>query len=71
MSYENSTLIGVCDVNGQIHLNPSPNRVIGPGERLVIIAEDDASIQTWTGAPQIAQSQFARPSVRPLQQSGP
>ncbi|TPP10706.1 CASTOR/POLLUX-related putative ion channel [Rhizobium glycinendophyticum] len=63
MSYETSTLIGVCDVDGRIHLNPSPNRVIAAGERLVIIAEDDASIQTSSGAPQFAQSAI-RPPVR-------
>jgi voltage-gated potassium channel Kch len=63
MSYDTSTLIGVCDVEGRIHLNPSPNRVIGAGERLVIIAEDDASIQVWSGAPQIAQNAI-RPPVR-------
>jgi voltage-gated potassium channel Kch len=63
MSYDTSTLIGLCDVEGRIHLNPSPNRVIGAGERLVIIAEDDASIQVWSGAPQIAQNAI-RPPVR-------
>jgi ion channel POLLUX/CASTOR len=63
MSYDTSTLIGVCDAEGRIHLNPSPNRVIGAGERLVIIAEDDASIQVWSGAPQIAQNAI-RPPVR-------
>ncbi|MBC2773592.1 hypothetical protein H6M51_12010 [Rhizobium sp. AQ_MP] len=65
MSYETSTLIGLCDNDGQIHLNPPPNRVIAPGERLVIIAEDDASIQTWTGAPQIAQTAIRQPSPQP------
>ncbi len=63
MSYESSTLIGVCDIEGRIHLNPSPNRIIGAGERLVIIAEDDASIQVWSGAPQIAHN-VIRPPVR-------
>jgi voltage-gated potassium channel Kch len=67
MSYEHSTLIGVCDVEGQIHLNPSPNRIIGPGERLVIIAEDDASIQVWSGAPQIAQAAIRPPIRREVQ----
>ncbi|MGL3608914.1 CASTOR/POLLUX-related putative ion channel [Rhizobium sp. G187] len=67
MSYDSSTLIGVCDVEGRIHLNPSPNRVIGPGERLVIIAEDDASIQIWSGAPQIAQNAVRLPVKRGVQ----
>ncbi len=49
LAYDNSTLIGLCDTDGAIHLNPNPNRVIVPGERAVIISEDDASIKTWTG----------------------
>ena len=49
LAYDNSTLIGLCDKDGAIHLNPNPNRIIAPGERAVIISEDDASIKTWTG----------------------
>ncbi|WP_416796957.1 CASTOR/POLLUX-related putative ion channel [Ciceribacter azotifigens] len=46
MSYDSSTLIGICDEAGKVHLNPSPNRVFEPGEKAIIIAEDDASIRT-------------------------
>ncbi|MCV9960920.1 hypothetical protein OIU34_03320 [Pararhizobium sp. BT-229] len=45
MAYENSTLIGLCDDDGKIYLNPSPSRIFKPGERAVIIAEDDAAIK--------------------------
>ncbi|MBD3805460.1 MAG: hypothetical protein IE919_19845, partial [Thioclava sp.] len=45
MSYDSSTLIGICDTEGRVHLNPSPNRVFSPGEKAIIIAEDDASIK--------------------------
>lgn len=45
MSYDVSTLIGLCDTEGKVHLNPSPNRVFEPGEKAIIIAEDDASIR--------------------------
>ncbi len=45
MSYDSSTLIGICDSEGRVHLNPSPNRVFAPGEKAIIIAEDDASIR--------------------------
>ncbi len=45
MSYDGSTLIGICDKEGKVHLNPSPNRVFERGEKAIIIAEDDASIR--------------------------
>ncbi|MBW9062418.1 hypothetical protein JNB71_03720 [Rhizobium herbae] len=46
MAYETSTLIGLCDEEGKLHLNPPPGRVFKQGERAVIIAEDDAAIKT-------------------------
>jgi voltage-gated potassium channel Kch len=49
LAYENSTLIGLCDKDGAIHLNPNPNQVIVAGDRAVIIAEDDGAIKTWSG----------------------
>lgn len=45
MNYEASTLIGVCDVSGKVHLNPAANRIFAEGERAIIIAEDDAAIK--------------------------
>jgi ion channel POLLUX/CASTOR len=42
-SYQKSTPIGICDKNGNIKLNPE-NHIFAQGEKLVIIAEDDASI---------------------------
>ncbi|EUB96225.1 hypothetical protein PMI07_001827 [Rhizobium sp. CF080] len=49
LAYENSTLIGLCDKEGSIHLNPNPNQVIVASDRAVIIAEDDGAIKTWSG----------------------
>ncbi|MCJ9670792.1 MULTISPECIES: CASTOR/POLLUX-related putative ion channel [unclassified Neorhizobium] len=49
LAYDKSTLIGLCDKDGAIHLNPNPNQVIAAGDRAVIIAEDDDSIKTWSG----------------------
>jgi voltage-gated potassium channel Kch len=46
MMYETSTLIGFCDTAGEVHLNPSTNRIFLPGERAIIIAEDDDMIKT-------------------------
>lgn len=47
LSFENCSLIGICDRDGKVHLNPLPNRVFEAGEKAIIIAEDDASIGTW------------------------
>lgn len=45
MAYDTSTLIGICDLDGVVHLNPPNNRVIAAGERAILIAEDDAAIK--------------------------
>lgn len=49
MAYDTSTLIGVCDLDGVVHLNPPNNRVIAAGERAILIAEDDATIKLRSG----------------------
>lgn len=66
MAYENCTLIGLCDRAGKVHLNPPPNRVIEPGERAVIIAEDDDSIKPWAGDTQLAKEAILPPTKRTL-----
>ncbi|GLR20535.1 lipoprotein [Ciceribacter naphthalenivorans] len=66
MTYENCTLIGLCDRAGKVHLNPAPNRVIEPGERAVIIAEDDASIRTWGKEVNFAKDAILPPVKHPL-----
>jgi ion channel POLLUX/CASTOR len=49
MAYDTSTLIGICDMDGVVHLNPPNSRVIASGERAILIAEDDAAIKPRTG----------------------
>lgn len=44
LSYDVSTLIGLCDADGQIALNPSADHVIAPDTKAIIIAEDDSLI---------------------------
>ncbi|CAN7487121.1 hypothetical protein LJR030_004997 [Rhizobium sp. LjRoot30] len=46
MTYEKCTLIGLCDAEGAVHLNPPPSRIIVAGEKAIIIAEDDAAIKS-------------------------
>lgn len=52
MSYESSTIIGLVSPSGVVELNPDKTHRIGPGEKLVIIAEDDDAIafKPFTGS---------------------
>jgi ion channel POLLUX/CASTOR len=45
MAYEHCALIGLCDRNGRVDLNPPSELVIGEDMRAIIIAEDDAAIK--------------------------
>ncbi|MER8631159.1 hypothetical protein NKH55_15470 [Mesorhizobium opportunistum] len=45
MAYEHCALIGLCDPQGRVDLNPSSDLVIGKDMRAIIIAEDDAAIK--------------------------
>ena len=51
MSYETSTVIGLVSPAGEVELNPDKTHRLGPGEKLVIIAEDDDTIalKSFTG----------------------
>jgi len=64
MSYEHCTLIGLCDLNGQVHLNPSASRIFLAGERAIIIAEDDASIKSVSGELRIDKQAVLSPIKR-------
>ncbi|MGX5668480.1 CASTOR/POLLUX-related putative ion channel [Rhizobium daejeonense] len=63
MSYENCSLIGICDASGAVILNPPPARVFEQGDRAIIIAEDDASIRIWNGNLEIAKETI-RPAAK-------
>jgi voltage-gated potassium channel Kch len=45
LDYDICTLIGLCDANGKVTLNPPMDRAIGPDEKLLLIAEDDVRIE--------------------------
>lgn len=45
MGYADSALIGLCDADGKVKLNPAMDTVIPEGARAIIIAEDDAAIR--------------------------
>ena len=62
MSYDTSTLIGICDTDGVVHLNPPTNRPIVAGERAILIAEDDATIKLRSGDFEVDR-EIVRPPV--------
>lgn len=62
MSYDTSTLIGICDTDGVVHLNPPTSRPIAAGERAILIAEDDATIKLRSGDFEVDR-EIVRPPV--------
>ena len=50
LGYDKSTLIGLCDANHCVRINPAMDLVVAAGERAILIAEDDDQI-AFTGAP--------------------
>ena len=50
LAFEDSTLIGIANPDG-VRLNPPAATVIGPGERLILIAADDDAIHLREGVP--------------------
>lgn len=45
MAYDTSNLIGVCNADGAVSLNPPGNLVIDKDMRVIVIAEDDSTIK--------------------------
>jgi len=64
MMYETSTLIGFCDNEGEVHLNPPANRIFLPGERAIIIAEDDAAIKSGAAEMRVDKEAIVAPVTR-------
>jgi voltage-gated potassium channel Kch len=45
IAYESCALMGLCDPDGKVKMNPAHDTVITAGSRAIIIAEDDAAIR--------------------------
>ena len=56
------TLIGLCDQNGRVNLNPPSELVIGKDMRAIIIAEDDAAIKLGSAGAKIDAAAILAPS---------
>ncbi|TPM37262.1 hypothetical protein [Mesorhizobium sp. B2-3-4] len=61
MSYEHCALIGLCDRDGRVDLNPPSDLVIGAGSRAIIIAEDDAAIRLGSPGTEVDKAAIIGP----------
>jgi ion channel POLLUX/CASTOR len=53
MAFDTSSLIGICDTAGKVHINPPMNRKFEPGDQGIFIAEDDSAIKAGTTQPSV------------------
>jgi voltage-gated potassium channel Kch len=53
MAYDASTLIGICDYEGRVYLNPPMETRMQEGFKAILIAEDDAAIRISPDTPQV------------------
>ncbi len=62
MQYDDSVVIGVQPAKGPPRLNPPADTLIGAGDRLIVIAEDDNAIRVSTSVPkpELTQVQLSR-----------
>lgn len=44
-AYAESAVLGLCDAEGRVKLNPPTRTVIGEGDQIIIVAEDDTAIR--------------------------
>jgi voltage-gated potassium channel Kch len=59
------TLLGVCHEHGEVELNPDMDAVITAGARVIVIAEDAASIGVRDGPPPAVEETAIRPRPTP------
>ncbi|MEA3043176.1 MAG: hypothetical protein QOH47_1014 [Sphingomonadales bacterium] len=67
-AYETSTLIGLCDADGVVSLNPPMETLIEEGMKAIVIAEDDDEIEVKersSAGPQAAAPPPAAPAAAP------
>jgi len=65
-AFETATTIGLCRADGTVLVNPPMDQPVEATDRLIVIAEDDSSIEPTTGSPQVAAGAIAvRPALPP------
>lgn len=66
MGFDTSTLIGVCDAAGKVHINPPMNRKFEAGEQGIFIAEDDSAIKPVSTPPSVQVNAVRKAAAKPL-----
>jgi voltage-gated potassium channel Kch len=61
MAYDKCALIGLCDADGQVTLNPDGATIVALGSKAILIAEDDDEIATAAREDAPAASAIAAP----------
>ncbi|MEI7772644.1 MAG: hypothetical protein WCI67_21820 [Chloroflexales bacterium] len=51
LAYEDAAVIGIAPRDGRPLLNPLPTTLIGPGDRIIAIVQNDATMRLRTGTP--------------------
>ncbi|HEV7758427.1 MAG TPA: hypothetical protein VGO78_05545 [Acidimicrobiales bacterium] len=65
-AYETATTIGVCRGDGRVALNPPMDTPIGPGDRMIVIAEDDSVIRLASAPAPVADGALSAGVPSPL-----
>ena len=66
LAYDTSNLIGVCDANGVVSLNPPGSTVITADMRVILIAEDDSTIKLDSKADRVSAAVPENPVLEPV-----
>ncbi len=60
---ESNAVLGIAYANGSAQLNPPMQTILQPGDRLVLLAEDDDRVMLGDGRPELAQSEQIAPAA--------
>jgi voltage-gated potassium channel Kch len=66
MGFEASTLIGICDSAGNVHINPPMNRKFEAGDQGIFIAEDDSAIKPAATPPNVQANAVRKATPKAL-----
>jgi voltage-gated potassium channel Kch len=61
LAFPTSSVIGCYTADGLVELNPPPGTVLGPGDRVIAVSEDDDTI-TFAGFREVAVPEAAQPT---------
>ena len=66
MDFDTSSLIGICDAAGKVHINPPMNRKFRDGDQGIFIAEDDSAIRAITTPPEVQAAAVRKATAKEI-----